>query len=72
MDHYYFSFSWARILPDGILANINLAGIDYYNRLINRLLQMGIEPVVAMFRWDLPQTIQNLGGFASEVIDRLF
>lgn len=63
-----YRFSWSRVLPDGNLAKINRAGIAYYDKLINSLLQNGIEPIATMFHFDLPQTIQNLGGFTNDVV----
>lgn len=68
LNHYRFSISWSRILPDGSLAHPNPAGIAYYNKLINALLENGIEPVVTMFHFDLPMTLSNLGGFTNEVV----
>lgn len=68
MNHYCFSISWPKILPDGSLANINLAGIEFYRKLIKGLLRNHIEPVVTMMRFDVPQTIQNLGGFTNKVV----
>lgn len=66
MDHYCFSISWSRILPDGIL--VNPKGIAFYSEFIDTLLENGIEPVATMFFLDLPQSIQNLGGFANEIV----
>lgn len=68
MNHYRFSISWTRILPDGTLASKNQAGIDYYNNLIDTLLANGIQPVVTLFHFDVPQSLQNLGGFTNEAI----
>lgn len=68
MTHYRFSISWTRILPDGTLSSRNQAGIDYYNKLIDCLLRHDIVPIATMFHFDLPQTLNNLGGFTNEII----
>lgn len=62
---YRFSVSWTRILTNGEITTRNQLGIDYYNRLIDELIANGIEPIVTMYHWDLPQPIQDLGGFAN-------
>ncbi|KAI3982871.1 hypothetical protein MKX01_010354 [Papaver californicum] len=58
MDAYRFSIAWSRIFPNGT-GEINKAGIDHYNNLINALLAKGIEPYVTLYHWDLPQALED-------------
>ncbi|XP_050670537.1 myrosinase 1-like isoform X1 [Leptidea sinapis] len=70
IDFYRFSLSWNRLLPTSFPDKINQAGVDYYNNLINEMLKYNIEPVVTLFHWDLPQKLQQLGGWTNpHVVD---
>ena len=66
LRHYRFSLAWPRIMPDGDGA-INQRGLDFYDRQIDALLAQGITPWVTMFHWDLPQALEDRGGWRSRV-----
>jgi beta-glucosidase len=59
---YRLSISWPRVFPEGI-GRLNSRGLDFYKRLVDELLENGIEPFVTLFHWDLPQPLQDRGGF---------
>lgn len=59
---YRFSVSWPRVLPQGA-GTVNQAGLAFYERLVDALNERGIEPVLTLFHWDLPQALQDQGGW---------
>lgn len=62
---YRFSIAWSRLFPEGD-GQLNLRGLDFYERLVDRLLARGITPVPTLYHWDLPQALQDRhGGWAS-------
>jgi beta-glucosidase len=62
VKHYRMSIAWPRIVPDGAGA-VNQRGVDFYDRLIDSMLDHGITPWVTMFHWDLPQALEDAGGW---------
>ncbi|MTJ81083.1 MAG: beta-glucosidase [Telmatospirillum sp.] len=64
IDAYRFSVSWPRVLPRG-RGRVNEAGLDFYDRLIDRLLETGITPWLTLYHWDLPQALDDLGGWTN-------
>ena len=67
--NFRFSLSWPRILPEGT-GTINEKGVDYYNRMIDECLRLGIEPWAVLYHWDLPQKLEEKGGWTNrEVVD---
>jgi beta-glucosidase len=60
---YRFSVAWPRVLPAG-RGGVNEGGLAFYDRLVDALLEAGIEPWLCLYHWDLPQALQDLGGWA--------
>ena len=61
---YRFSIAWPRIVPDGT-GTVNQKGLDFYRRLVDGLHVRGIEPAATLYHWDLPQPLQDAGGWMS-------
>ena len=62
LNAYRFSVSWSRVLPEGRGA-VNARGLDFYARLVDRLLERGIVPNVTLYHWDLPAALEGDGGW---------
>ncbi|MFE3663217.1 GH1 family beta-glucosidase [Streptomyces sp. NPDC059164] len=81
-DAYRFSIAWPRVVPGGD-GPVNKAGLDFYDRLVDGLLEAGVTPFATLYHWDLPQVLQDRGGwtvretsehfaaYASRVVERL-
>ncbi|MBP2321527.1 beta-glucosidase [Kibdelosporangium banguiense] len=63
LQAYRFSVAWPRVRPDG--GAVNQAGLDFYNRLVDTLLDNGITPWLTLYHWDLPQKLEELGGWTN-------
>ncbi len=68
--NYRMSLAWTRLIPEGAGA-VNEKGLAFYDRLIDSLLESGVQPWVTLFHWDLPEALQKKGGFANrDTVDR--
>jgi beta-glucosidase len=68
---YRFSTAWTRVIPDGD-GEVNRVGLDFYRRLTRGLVERGIQPYLTLYHWDLPQTLQDRGGWAERVTVEAF
>jgi beta-glucosidase len=71
INAYRFSISWSRVLPHG-RGEVNPAGLDFYDRLVDALLADGIEPMVTLYHWDLPAALDDLGGWLNPETGKWF
>lgn len=63
MDAYRFSTSWARVMPDGV--NINPQGLDFYDRLVDGMLERGLKPFQTLYHWEMPSALADKGGWTN-------
>jgi len=71
VNSYRMSVAWPRVQPEGS-GEYNQSGIDFYRRLLDSLVEHGIAPVVTLYHWDLPQALQDLGGWTSRDTSKRF
>ena len=71
VNAYRFSIAWSRVLPTGV-GPVNPAGLGFYDRLVDALCEKGIVPVPTLFHWDLPQALEDEGGWLNRDTSRRF
>jgi beta-glucosidase len=71
LDSYRFSIAWPRIFPEG-RGRLNERGLDFYDRLVDELLAAGIRPLATLYHWDLPQALENQGGWPDRATAEAF
>jgi beta-glucosidase len=69
-DVYRFSTSWARVMPDG--RTVNAEGLDFYDRLVDAMLERGLKPAATLYHWELPSALADEGGWRSAAIPEHF
>ncbi|RWR52312.1 beta-glucosidase [Sinirhodobacter ferrireducens] len=70
-DLYRFSTSWARVMPEGRGA-VNAGGLDFYDRLVDGLLERGIKPALTLYHWEMPSALADLGGWRNRDVAQWF
>jgi beta-mannosidase len=71
LQAYRFSLAWPRIQPDGS-GELNQRGLDFYSRLVDRLLAAGVAPIATLYHWDLPQQLEDAGGWTWRTTSEAF
>ncbi len=71
MDGYRFSTSWARVMPEGRGA-VNEEGLDYYDRLVDAMLERGLQPFQTLYHWEMPAALSDLGGWTNRDVASWF
>jgi len=71
IKHYRWSMAWSRVLPEG-RGKVNTMGLDYYDRLVDELCAANIESFVTLYHWDLPQALQEIGGWENQDVGKYF
>ncbi len=71
LGSYRFSVAWGRVLPDGV-GRVNEAGMSFYERLVDGLLEAGISPMLTLFHWDLPAALEDRGGWLNPDMPKWF
>lgn len=69
-DSYRFSTSWARVMPDGM--NVNPEGLDFYDKLVDSMLENGLKPAATLYHWELPTALSDLGGWRNRDVAKWF
>ncbi len=71
LDAFRFSIAWPRVLPEG-RGRVNQAGLDFYDRLVDELLANGVRPFPTLYHWDLPQALEDAGGWPARATAEAF
>lgn len=71
VDAYRFSIAWPRVVPDGT-GEVNHRGLDFYDQLTDELLEAGVTPFPTLYHWDLPQALEDRGGWRNRVTAEAF